>query len=388
MGVLPGDLCWSGWLHATLSLVQFAGWEGASITEILALLSVELATVLGVFFLGASLGSFLNVVLYRVPRRQNILWPPSHCPVCCRRIALWDNIPILSWLLLRGRCRSCQTAIPPGYLGVELLMGSLFVVLLILEVYLGGRTLPLRPPSSQNSALWTIWNPRTDVLSLYLYHSLLAYFLTSLVLFAWQGDVLPGRYVLIALAVGLIIPLLSPAVQVVPAWPVVVGETKVHTAGIASAAWGLLVGVGLGSLFGHCTVVRVCRRADSVPHWPIPTTFDVAAGLAIVGTWLGWQAVLSISLLTAFFQLISRSRHSALVVLAVLTGVQLLLWRMLTEHLPWWPGPYTSWAVMIGWAMVLLLALVAVRLMRRSPEPVREPSWEPCPDSSTPEALP
>jgi leader peptidase (prepilin peptidase)/N-methyltransferase len=80
------------------------------------------------FVLGTVIGSFLNVVLYRLPRRMSIVWPPSHCPVCKKRIRWYDNVPIVSWLLLRGRCRDCQAPISLRYPLVEALTGILFAL--------------------------------------------------------------------------------------------------------------------------------------------------------------------------------------------------------------------------------------------------------------------
>ncbi|MCX5794492.1 MAG: prepilin peptidase [Elusimicrobia bacterium] len=77
------------------------------------------------FWLGACLGSFINVVAYRLPREESLVLPGSHCPRCGRPIAPYDNIPILSWLLLRGRCRRCGKSISARYLLVELLMAFL-----------------------------------------------------------------------------------------------------------------------------------------------------------------------------------------------------------------------------------------------------------------------
>jgi leader peptidase (prepilin peptidase) / N-methyltransferase len=75
---------------------------------------------------GLIIGSFLNVVAYRLPRGESIVNPPSHCPGCDAPIKPWDNIPLLSWIFLRGRCRSCATRISPRYPLVELLTGLLF----------------------------------------------------------------------------------------------------------------------------------------------------------------------------------------------------------------------------------------------------------------------
>lgn len=80
--------------------------------------------------LGLIIGSFLNVVIARVPMDQSIVHPGSRCPKCGNPIAWYDNIPVLSWLLLRGRCRKCKAPISPRYPLVELLTGLLFLACL------------------------------------------------------------------------------------------------------------------------------------------------------------------------------------------------------------------------------------------------------------------
>jgi leader peptidase (prepilin peptidase)/N-methyltransferase len=75
---------------------------------------------------GLLIGSFLNVVAYRLPRKESLLRPGSHCPGCDAPVRPYDNIPVLSWLLLRGRCRDCGTAISPRYPLVELATAVLF----------------------------------------------------------------------------------------------------------------------------------------------------------------------------------------------------------------------------------------------------------------------
>jgi leader peptidase (prepilin peptidase)/N-methyltransferase len=78
--------------------------------------------------LGLVIGSFLNVVIWRVPRGESVVRPPSHCPGCDREITARDNVPVLSWLLLRGRCRHCGTPISVRYPAVELATAVLFAV--------------------------------------------------------------------------------------------------------------------------------------------------------------------------------------------------------------------------------------------------------------------
>lgn len=80
-----------------------------------------------IFVLGLAFGSFLNVCIYRLPLGLSVITPRSACPKCKQPIALYDNMPILSWLILRGRCRHCKTSISARYLIIELLTGLLFV---------------------------------------------------------------------------------------------------------------------------------------------------------------------------------------------------------------------------------------------------------------------
>lgn len=90
-------------------------------------MTAGVAALVGLF--GLVIGSFLNVVIWRVPRGESVVRPPSHCPGCDRPIAPRDNIPVLSWALLRGRCRHCATRISARYPAVELLTALVFVAL-------------------------------------------------------------------------------------------------------------------------------------------------------------------------------------------------------------------------------------------------------------------
>jgi leader peptidase (prepilin peptidase)/N-methyltransferase len=80
------------------------------------------------FLLGACLGSFANVIIYRLPNQESIVHPRSHCGACKKTIAWYDNIPILGWFILRGRCRQCGAKYSFRYPFVELLTATLFVL--------------------------------------------------------------------------------------------------------------------------------------------------------------------------------------------------------------------------------------------------------------------
>jgi len=91
------------------------------------------------FAFGCCIGSFLNVVIYRLPKDQSLVKPPSSCPACGRRIRFYDNIPLVSWLVLGAKCRYCKAHISAQYFLVELLTGTLFLGLYILYFQAGLR---------------------------------------------------------------------------------------------------------------------------------------------------------------------------------------------------------------------------------------------------------
>ena len=81
-----------------------------------------------VFIFGSILGSFLNVCIHRMPKGESVVWPRSHCPKCKKRIPGYDNIPFISFILLKGRCRICKSKISLRYPLVELLTASIFLL--------------------------------------------------------------------------------------------------------------------------------------------------------------------------------------------------------------------------------------------------------------------
>ncbi|MBI5854032.1 MAG: prepilin peptidase [Nitrospirae bacterium] len=86
------------------------------------------ATLLALFVVGAFIGSFLNVCIYRLPRGESVVWPGSHCPSCNQPVAPYDNVPVLSYLLLLGKCRRCRAPISIQYPLVEVLNGLAYVL--------------------------------------------------------------------------------------------------------------------------------------------------------------------------------------------------------------------------------------------------------------------
>jgi leader peptidase (prepilin peptidase)/N-methyltransferase len=86
-----------------------------------------IAAAVLLFGLGLVVGSFLNVCIYRLPREESIAWPASHCTTCNRTLRWYENVPVFSWAVLRGRCRTCGSGISTRYPIVELTTGALFL---------------------------------------------------------------------------------------------------------------------------------------------------------------------------------------------------------------------------------------------------------------------
>jgi leader peptidase (prepilin peptidase)/N-methyltransferase len=95
-----------------------------------------------VFLVGLVAGSFSNVCIYRLPRGESVVWPPSHCPHCSHKLKFWDLVPVLSYVLLRGKCRYCRGKISGRYAVVELATALIFLEML-LKVGVSWTLLPL-----------------------------------------------------------------------------------------------------------------------------------------------------------------------------------------------------------------------------------------------------
>jgi leader peptidase (prepilin peptidase) / N-methyltransferase len=95
-------------------------------------------TCVFVAVLGAIIGSFLNVVIHRLPRDESIVFPNSRCPSCQAQIRAYDNLPVISYLLLRGRCRACGARISPRYPAVEALTALLWAAVFLADFYWRG----------------------------------------------------------------------------------------------------------------------------------------------------------------------------------------------------------------------------------------------------------
>ncbi len=198
-----------------------------------------------IFLTGLCIGSFLNVCIWRIPRDESIAWPGSHCPACNHPIAPWDNIPLLSWLILNGKCRHCKAPISPRYFLVELLTGALFAALWILH---GASLL-------------------TPAYLLFTCALLLGTFVDL------DHLILPDRVTIGGMIAGPLLSFALPALQ---------GQTERLPALLHSLA-GLAL--GFGALWLVATVGRLVLHREAMGFGDVKL-------LGAIGACLGWQAVL------------------------------------------------------------------------------------------------
>ena len=194
------------------------------------------------FVLGAVIGSFLNVVVYRLPKGESVVHPPSRCPVCGHRLGALDMVPILSWLVFRGRCRYCGAPVSARYPLVEALTGGLFAL-----------------------AAWLHPVPDAGLVLVWAFTALLI----ALSFIDIDHYVLPDGLTYGGLALGL----LGAALW---AFPVAWGE-----------AWrGALAAAGLLALIGGFATLVLRRGASGRPGYPVGLEHVYLA--AAVAAWFGW----------------------------------------------------------------------------------------------------
>jgi prepilin signal peptidase PulO-like enzyme (type II secretory pathway) len=313
------------------------------------------------FVLGSVVGSLLNVVAYRMPMRKSLWWPPSSCPVCATPILPRDNIPILGWVLLRGKCRACQAAISSRYPWVEALTGLLFLVMAFVELFSGGANLPYRETDLWTGPLWTVLYLSSNIQWIYLYHMVMLSTLFAIVLIDW--DRLP-QYpypVLVWIpCVSLFIAGVYPAVMPVPFWPSI--SLPISASSILQVIMGFISGTALGGVL----------------FWA--WGWGPAITLGIAGSFTGWQFIAGTAVLAILLDLFRsplRLVHwspTGFCFLAVLG--HLIAWKIWENcwFLPGSKAQATVWLATVGGAIIMGItkAWNAPGLMRQNLPSARE----------------
>lgn len=217
------------------------------------------------FAYGACFGSFLNVVLYRLPRGLSLTWTRSQCPACETPILGRDNLPILSWLRLGGRCRACGAPIPPGYLLVELGVACLFAGLFLLIPVAHGQTLP-DGWNGHRFANWVAELPSGRLFPIYLHQCLIGFSLLTVCLLDQRKTPAPWMLGGLVGFVHLLLVFWNPAVNQLDRTP---EGPLVWPAQSLSASWnyslsGLLLAVIIaGLLWGGGQLMAACRTRST-----------------------------------------------------------------------------------------------------------------------------
>jgi len=287
---------------------------------------------------------------------MGLLRPRSHCPACEHAIRPSDNIPVLGWVKLKGRCRHCGARISPRYPLVEAAVGILFVTLAWAELLSGAVNLPAR--TYRESLLSGIaFGEEARLFTTLLYHGCALCILLAVALLEWDGRDPPARLVWPALAIGLACPLVLPALRPVPLAPgglSSIGWLSGLGDGVAGWAVGWLAGALVGAGAASGAVGDSARK--SMP-----------SALSVVGVFLGWQAAIGIACIAAVACLGMRllalrrpvlARLPATSLVFVAAVAQVLFWRP-AAALAWWPGPRSglgTLALALGGLLILTLA--------------------------------
>ena len=365
------------------------------------------------FAFGACIGSFLNVCIYRIPQ-QDRLWdqlrglthPPSSCPFCRRRILAIDNIPVLGWLLLWGRCRFCRHTIPPRYALIEFFNGLLWVGLYMLIVPAGFTA------TVQQSCLWSPLSPLANpALSFsqqvfwlhaqYFYYLVLVEALVVATFIDFDLYIIPDGSTVPAMIVGVLVACVLGHLHPWPVWfqcssslsffqqllpdgcrdcaPPAWLKAHPHLHGLLSSLAGIVVGGGIVWMV-RIIGERVMRRETM--------GFGDVILMAMIGSFLGWQATVIVFFVAPFCSLVvigatfffKRSREIAYgPYLSIAALIVLLFWNVrfskFEQYFGLGPVVFVHGIIMIGMLALTLMLVQYVKRLLGFVDP-DEPPWE------------
>ena len=270
-----------------------------------------------IFVLGACFGSFLNVVIYRLPAGMSLGKPKSRCPRCETPLAARDNIPVFGWIFLKGKCRYCQLPIAARYPIIESVCGGIFLALLFGELLTGATNLPLRHPDHfhVNPGFWLVWFAKWDLLGIYLYHCCLLIVVLAVAMIGFDQHPPQKRLTVFALIVGLVCGTMWPELRPVPGWFMYsktfqsIGAGFEWTDTILNPGGRYWTGVtlvgfldGILGLLGGAVFGRIVTWPLSQPKQTSSLTWPHIAAIhnsfLVTGAFLGWQACGMLAVIT------------------------------------------------------------------------------------------
>ena len=204
-----------------------------------------------VFAFGAIVGSFINVVIYRVPAGMSVITPPSRCPTCGARLTWRENLPIIGWFLVGGRCKHCRVRISFQYVLIELTVALMFLGL-YLAYYVAG------PRVSWFGAIggdWWYYNGIFRSSPMFIAHLILLAALVAMTVIDARTFTIPIQIPMVVIVVGfaaaIIQPFVTPVPRVATGWPIVVTDWQWFT-----VALGGMLGIGLSTTLLKLGVLR------------------------------------------------------------------------------------------------------------------------------------
>ncbi len=304
-----------------------------------------------VFFVGSCFASFLNVVAWRVPRGKSILGS-SHCPQCNIKLGLRDNLPVLGWMRNEGRCNNCELPIPVRYLLAELILGATFLTLFVLQTVSGGMTIPFRTLYGIAGIENILFQPQADLLITLGYHLTLLSLIFTLAIAATEKFTAPISLVIFGIIAAAGFQCLAPAPGVLdfrfgnPAQDFIANRFIY----LISNPQDFAISIGLGIVASG-----LCFMAIGMPVGD--RTHGAFACLLLIGIWLGWQSVISITLISFLLSPVKSVNACGKLLFATLA--HLCLWRLQT-HCQWWPGPASGLqGLALGGVYLSVLAFVS-----------------------------
>jgi len=347
-----------------------------------------------VFTIGACVGGVLNYCFFRLPLEKSLLWPGPRCGRCLQPIRWFDNIPLLSYALLRGRCRTCAGPIPARYFLIELLTGLMFAGLFYVEIHLN--ILDLRFLKIHHAAIargeipvagWMVFACHAVLVSFLLLTSLcdlddmaipLPITITGTLVgltfsalcpwpFPWAGEALPP-------AGGVLPPALPAGLYPWPVWYPL-------PSWLPPGSWQLGLATGLAGAAAGMMVMRVVRFTFGITRGIEALGVGDADLMMMAGSFVGWQPILLSCFVAAFpgllfgvIQLLRRGNQALPFGPSLAVGVVLTLWL--------WPllgdsdsvrlvffEPLFLAAIVGGGTLFLLLAGLLFRFLLGTPPP-------------------
>ena len=302
------------------------------------------------FAFGSMVGSFINVVVWRMPRGVSVVSNGSACPKCKQKIRLADNIPIFGWLKLGGRCRVCQLPISSRYPIVEAIFGSVFLLLFFVQLQTAGANLPGGSPYRTTGILQMIVNTKWDVVVTYAWHMLMFVMLMIWALMAYDRSRIPLKTVVFALLFGLSPPLFLDYLH--PEKWIASHETWFTDLPILQNGITGTLGALAGFLVGSCVELLFNERRR----------IGLAVGMITIGAFLGWQALLGIvgvfGVCLLSLQMPTRSgQWPPMASLTLATLLHQVFWNQIhsLSNLYYWPSLLLS-TLVIGVVLVFVVS--------------------------------